>query len=154
MAQSQFSFDFGRRDARVLGHALLAGALAFLASFTSSGCDSSDSHESPGGAPRFAVGTAEYEWTDESRPEPFSEAADDHRIVPVRAWYPARATDGDRAPYFLDELEEQLTAGSLGLAPDGLSSLEVPARVDAPLADGDELFPVLIFSPAMSTPPE
>lgn len=154
MAHFRSSFDLGRREPRVFWHALLAGALSFLASFTSSGCDSSDSPDTTDEAPRFEVGTAEYEWVDESRPELFTAAADDHRIVPVRAWYPARASAADRAPYFLNELEEQLAAASFGLAPDGLSSLEVPARVDAPLADAGERFPVLIFSPGMGTPPE
>jgi len=154
----------GRRDRRAMWPALLASTLTLVTSFTSSGCDSDGC--GPGGCgpdasdepSRFVVGTAAYEWVDEARPEPFTEAADDHRIVPVRAWYPADATGAERAPYFLGALQAELTAASIGLPPDTFASLQVSASIDAPLAaslpDDSSPFPVLIFSPGMSTPPE
>lgn len=155
MADFHSSFGVARRHPRAFGHALLASAVTLLCSFTSSGCDWSESDSgAPDEAPRFAVGTAAYEWTDASRPELLTEAADDRRVVPVRAWYPARASAGDSAPYFLEPLQGELTAASLGLPPDSFASLRVPARVDAPLPPSNERFPVLIFSPGMSTPPE
>lgn len=153
MADRRFSSILARRNARADVHTLLAGALSVLSSFTTSGCDGTESNTSDEPL-RFAVGTAAYEWIDESRPELFTEVSNDPRVVPVRAWYPARASGGDSAPYFLRALQGELTAASLGLPADSFASFRVPASVDAPLAGGAEPFPVLIFSPGMGTPPE
>jgi hypothetical protein len=161
MAIRRNSSGIVRREPRAFWHALLTGALSILTPFTSSGCDASEGGSDSGGGSdsadepaRFGVGTAAYEWVDESRLELLTDAADDHRIVPVRAWYPAHVAEADRAPYFLDPRQAELTAASLGLPADTLANIELPARVDAPLADGHEPFPVLIFSPGMGTAPE
>jgi hypothetical protein len=149
---------FWRRERRALWHALLVGVLCIVNSFTSNGCESADGGDSGGGQPpnppRFAVGTSAYEWRDAERFELYTQVPDDVRRVPARAWYPAQPSAVDRGPYFLNPLQAELTAQSNGLPPDSFSRLQLPARVDAPLAQGRRRFPVLIFSPGMSTPPE
>jgi Platelet-activating factor acetylhydrolase, isoform II len=106
-------------------------------------------------AERFSVGTSAYQWVDRARAEELTPEADDVRTLVVRAWYPADATSAPaRAPYFLNPLQGQLNAQLGGLAPDAFSAFELAARVDAPLLEGTRQFPVLVFSPGLSTPLE
>ena len=106
-------------------------------------------------AERFAVGTSSYEWVDGTRAEELTAEPEDVRTLVVRAWYPADPVSAPaRAPYFLNPLQGQLNAQLNGLPADAFAVLEVAARVDAPLLAGTRQFPVLIFSPGMSTPLE
>ncbi len=103
---------------------------------------------------RFAAGTAAYEWADASRPEPLTSAPDDVRRLAVRAWYPAAPSAAERAPYFLEPRSAELNATLAGLPADAFSRFEVTAALDAEPASSTQRFPVLIFSPGMSTPAE
>jgi len=146
----------------------LLGVLALGGTLLPTGCEDDDamlaymsessqgldaSREPEPAAKRFAVGTSAYEWVDIARAEELTPEADDVRTIVARAWYPADATSG-RAPYFLNPLQAQLNAQLNGMPEDAFSVLEIEASVDAPLVSGTRQFPVLIFSPGMSTPLE
>jgi hypothetical protein len=129
---------------------LLVAALAAVAT----GCsDERDPIEGP-----FAVGTAAYHVVDRDRDEPESEDPDDDRELMIRAFYPTGPTGpteagaGQRAPYFLNATEGQLNAQLLGLPADALEVLTTRSTLDAALVEGEERFPVLLFSEGLGTP--
>ncbi|MFD8012579.1 alpha/beta hydrolase family protein [Streptomyces sp. NPDC058955] len=105
----------------------------------------------------FAVGTRVVQWTDPLRPESFTADPDDRRTVVVQLWYPARKspTDAPRAPYLGRTKDEAGTVsdalahgvGLPGFLFDGLPGARSRAVVDAPVADGGERYPVVLFSP-------
>jgi predicted dienelactone hydrolase len=100
----------------------------------------------------FAIGTSAFDLTDPSRPEPHTEATDDHRRFVVRTWYPAALSDGGRAPYFLDPDEGVANAALLGLPADAFKGIATHAAVDAPVMPGATRFPIVLFSPARNIP--
>lgn len=107
----------------------------------------------------FAVGTSVVQWTDAGRPEAATPEADERRTVVVQVWYPARRSPADarRAAYLgRTEHEAGITAGALadyvgmpGFLLDGLPRARTHAVVDAPVADGNGRFPVVLFSPGL-----
>jgi Platelet-activating factor acetylhydrolase, isoform II len=102
---------------------------------------------------RFVVGTAAYEFVDAERDELLTPEPGDLREVVVRAWYPAAAEPtAPRAPYFLEPLEAQLNAQVSGLPEALFLGIESHAALNAPLAPKSERFPIIVFSPGMSTP--
>ncbi|WP_354637923.1 alpha/beta hydrolase family protein [Kitasatospora camelliae] len=108
----------------------------------------------------FAVGTRVVQWTDPQRPETFTADPDDRRTVVVQLWYPAqRSPDGgQRAQYLGRTAEEARTVsealargvGLPGFLIDGVPRARSRAVFDAPVADGDGRFPVVLFSPGSS----
>jgi hypothetical protein len=149
-----------RRVARApaLGLAASIGALVALGCCV--GCDEEDatttypSEEADGSEPvRFAVGTATYEFADPTREELLTPEPGDSREIAVRAWYPALAEAGaPNAPYFLEPLEAQLNAQSSGLPEQLFTGIQSRAALGVPLAPSAQRFPVIVFSPGMSTP--
>ena len=100
-----------------------------------------------------AVGTFEDAWTDEQREETLTEAPGDKRELKVRLWYPARARpQAQPAPYFLTWREGELAAGSSGLPPAFFGFVFTHSVRDAALPEGDERFPVLLFSHGYGMP--
>ncbi|MEU3249785.1 dienelactone hydrolase family protein [Streptomyces sp. NPDC006997] len=107
----------------------------------------------------FAVGTSVVQWTDADRPEDATPNADDRRTVVVQLWYPARRgpADAQRAGYLgrtnreADLVSDALAdyVGIPGFLLDGLPRARTHAAADAPAADGDERFPVVLFSPGL-----
>ncbi|MBM7773266.1 putative dienelactone hydrolase [Actinokineospora baliensis] len=104
-----------------------------------------------------AVGTRVLQWTDQDRPETFTEDPQDRRTVVVQLWYPARnGSSGPRAQYLGRTEDEARTvsealAGGVGLPGflfDGVPRARTHAIVDAPAADGR--YPVVLFSPGSS----
>ncbi|RKG98964.1 hypothetical protein D7V97_32260 [Corallococcus sp. CA053C] len=94
-----------------------------------------------------AVGTLEDAWTDEAREETLTPASGDKRELKVRFWYPARARpQAQPASYFLTWREGELVAWTQGLPPSFYSFFFAGAVRGVPLADGEERFPVLLFS--------
>jgi hypothetical protein len=137
---------------------LLLGALALGSVLVDTSCragqDTAPDTSSSEAAP-FAVGTSTYEWIDLARPEELTPEAGDVRQIVARAWYPAApSSELALAPYFLNPRQAELNEEAAGFPPGVLSVLQIPARVDAPLVPGPQKFPVLIFSPGMSTPLE
>jgi dienelactone hydrolase len=90
----------------------------------------------------YAVGRTIFEWTDASRDEVFSDVEGERRSVAVWVWYPADPSDAPSSQYMpngLDAIIEQAVGIPARL-------VEVPTQDDAPLAETDGEFPVLIFS--------
>ncbi|MER5867519.1 dienelactone hydrolase family protein [Kitasatospora sp. NPDC002040] len=105
----------------------------------------------------LAVGTRVLQWTDPLRPETFTADPDDRRTVVVQLWYPAQQIppDAQRAQY-LGRTEQEARTVSAALARgvglpdflfDGVPRARSRSVFDAPVADGGERFPVVLFSP-------
>lgn len=106
-----------------------------------------------------AVGTTVMEWTDADRPETATATDDDRRSVVVQLWYPATSSPpGVERAMYMGRSEEEATivldgvADYLGVPRFVLADL---ARVrshavpDAPVVDGGQRFPVVLFSPGL-----
>ena len=107
----------------------------------------------------YATGTTTYYLTDAERAETFTENPDDNRELGVKVWYPTDATTGVPAPYVSEELGTAISAG-LELpeeAPDlgrFLQSIPTNSFLNAPLAESDTDYPVLLFSHGLGAFPE
>ncbi|MFF3594924.1 alpha/beta hydrolase family protein [Kitasatospora indigofera] len=105
----------------------------------------------------FAVGTRVEQWTDPLRPETFTADPDDRRTVVVQLWYPARKSlPGTRRAQYLGRTEQEArtvsealarSAGLPGFLVDGVPRARSRSVFDAPVADGGDRFPVVLFSP-------
>ncbi|WP_455583765.1 alpha/beta hydrolase family protein [Kitasatospora griseola] len=105
----------------------------------------------------FAVGTRVVQWSDPDRAETFTPDPADRRTVVVQLWYPARKspTSTPGARYLGRTQQEARTvadalahgAGLPGFLLDGTTRARTHARTDAPVADGDRRWPVVLFSP-------
>jgi predicted dienelactone hydrolase len=99
----------------------------------------------------YAVGTMDMCFVDTERAETFTPDTSDHREVPVRLWYPAEVPAGSEPLYYLENVEGRKRALE-GKTPMPLSAFDELAQVrvhshrDADLPDGEERFPVLLFS--------
>jgi predicted dienelactone hydrolase len=105
----------------------------------------------------YAVGSAVFQWTDETRPESFTDDPDDHRSIVVQLWYPAETEPGaGRAIAGRPTLEEsqavtQASAelfGIPGFLLEDAAAAPSHAVFDAPAAPGR--FPVIVFSPGLN----
>nr|BFE79130.1 hypothetical protein GCM10020093_017310 [Planobispora longispora] len=106
---------------------------------------------------RFAVGAHVVQWTDPHRPESFTADPHDRRTVVVQLWYPARKSPaGARRAQYLGraEREARTVSGALargvglpGFLVDGVPRARTHSVFDAPVAAGDERFPIVLFSP-------
>ncbi|MFJ5924318.1 alpha/beta hydrolase family protein [Kitasatospora sp. NPDC092948] len=105
----------------------------------------------------YAVGTRVVQWTDPDRPETFTAEPDDRRTVVVQLWCPARNSSANtlaarylgRTPQEARTVSDALARGA-GLPAfllGGAAQARTHAHADAPVADGDERFPVVLFSP-------
>lgn len=108
----------------------------------------------------YAVGTTTFQWTDSGRPEPFSADPDDNRTIVVQLWYPAEesASEVDRAVGGRATVEEsqqvfEASAEFFGIPSfllDGVAEVRSHAAFDAPVAEDDTRYPVIVFSPGLS----
>jgi pimeloyl-ACP methyl ester carboxylesterase len=128
----------------LLGAAVLSGAVLVISatwSLTALGADpAAVSLPTPTGP--FAVGRTIYEWTDVSRDEVFSDVDGEHRSVAVWVWYPAESSDAPVSGYMPNGLGDSIEK-AIGLP---ARLVQVPAQDDAPLAETENAFPVLVFS--------
>ena len=95
------------------------------------------------------VGTTWFDWTDPRREELWTNDPDDRRRVVVQLWYPAGdTTDRTRAPYVpeLDRLKPSLDQ----YWPD-MPTFELESWLDAPLPEGAERYPCIVFSHGMNS---
>ena len=90
---------------------------------------------------RYAIGVFDTLWIDAARPERLTKDTSDTRRVPVRVWYPARATGAPFAPYVLRP--EEFAAES---PIHGATHVTTHAVLHAPVAAGAERFPVLLYN--------
>lgn len=96
----------------------------------------------------YAVGTTTMVATDESRMERYGPSPGGPRILALHLWYPAEPT-GAAAPGWLGPETRRAVAGQYGLPwffLDHLGLTATHAVRDAPLASGDEQFPVVVYS--------
>ncbi|MBB5964070.1 alpha/beta hydrolase family protein [Planomonospora venezuelensis] len=105
---------------------------------------------------RYAVGTTVVQWDDPARPETATPDPDDRRTVVVQLWYPARA--GSARAGYLGRTEREARTVSRGLAAylgapgfvlDHLPRARTNAVPGAAVAEGNERFPLVLFSPGL-----
>jgi predicted dienelactone hydrolase len=104
----------------------------------------------------YQVGSTYRHWVDQSRDETLTDAPNDKRELLVRFWYPADvAEDAEPLPAlpFADAqlpVSERVSRAARVLARalpvDELSALQSHAYLDAPVADAESSYPVLLFS--------
>ncbi len=98
----------------------------------------------------YAIGTLTYHWIDPDRDEIFTADPNDRRELIVQVWYPAGANpSAPRAPYMPDGSVLAPVARLLHLPGWVFTHLNYDmtnAMPSAPMADGADVFPVLIFS--------
>lgn len=98
----------------------------------------------------YRVGTYTYELTDSSRQELYS-GKDEARRFQIQIWYPSEATSTDeRVPWMANaDIFAPAISEYLDLPPfflDHLALVKVPAYKEAPIAPGNEGYPVILFS--------
>src|SRR5277367_2479909 len=95
----------------------------------------------------YAVGTHEYLWIDQARPDPFTKDPKVRRHLIVRVWYPAEAVPGaEKSKYILDPNEFSEKSDYRSFA-----GVKTNAITDAPLAKSKDPFPVLVYQPGGGT---
>jgi len=95
----------------------------------------------------YAVGTHEYLWIDQARPDPFTKDPKVRRHLIVRVWYPAEAVPGaEKSKYILDPSEFSEKSDYRSFA-----GVKTNAVTDAPLAKSKSPFPVLVYQPGGGT---
>jgi len=108
--------------------------------------------EAPPPSGAHGVGIADLHFVDPAREETMTDDRDDRRELMVRVWYPARVPEGAEPEPFLREVEPLhhiLTRGMPYLPVlmlDHLLRIPSHSYLDAPLAEAQGRFPVLIFS--------
>ena len=107
--------------------------------------------EMPNPTGPYAVGTTSFTITDESRPEIFTADPNDKRLIYVQVWYPAGSTDGaTRAPMWIYPEEVISTMAKEFLVPEialsHLASVKSHSTFDAPLAEQEAVYPILVYS--------
>jgi dienelactone hydrolase len=108
----------------------------------------------PGGA--FGIGRVSFEWTDSSRPDPYSNDSAAHRDLMIYLWYPApRNAAGEAEPYLpgarqMDadhEAQARMTDEFGALWPQVASGeIKSHAIANAPVAKTPKAFPVVLLS--------
>jgi predicted dienelactone hydrolase len=99
----------------------------------------------------YAVGRANYDVVDGSRPETFGSDPKARRAFVMTVYYPAKpAANARPAPYAEGKIADQLA--SLAHVPGiAVGLIHSHAYEHVPVADG--VFPVVLFSPGIGTPP-
>ncbi|MDY7229696.1 alpha/beta hydrolase family protein [Hyalangium rubrum] len=96
----------------------------------------------------FQVGRLAFDWLDPARKEPYAPGKRRRRELSVWIWYPAEVNPGAQAGEYLPG-RWRLTSLLWGFQ---ASRVRAHAVSRAPVARGQERFPVLVFSPAAFAP--
>jgi hypothetical protein len=91
----------------------------------------------------YPVGRTIYEWTDSTRPERYSDDPDAKRELSVWVWYPTAPSADAQPDAYLPGLLGDVVSQQFGIT---MSQIQAYAFDDAPLADNESSYPVLIFS--------
>lgn len=144
------------RMARSWHHRLTIGASALLSCVLLAAVLASrlmfPMFETPAPSGTHGVGIADLHLVDPTREETMTDDPDDRRELMVRVWYPARIPDGAKPEPFLREVEplHHILARGMPYLPapmlGHLKRILSHGYLEAPLADGRERFPVLVFS--------
>jgi predicted dienelactone hydrolase len=90
----------------------------------------------------YAIGTYDWLWVDERRPERYTKDPGDKRKLPVQVWYPAEpVADSTGAPYIRTPAEFGANAPFKALA-----HVKTNAVTAAPVANAERKYPVLIYN--------
>lgn len=91
----------------------------------------------------YSVGRTLFDWKDPKRDDPYSSAIGKHRELMVWLWYPATvAPQSKPAGYIPSAWASELPWRPVTIP----SRIRVHAVEDAPIADGQQAYPVLVFS--------
>lgn len=91
----------------------------------------------------YAVGRTLFDWTDPKRDDPYSSKIGKHRELMVWLWYPAAVPPQSKPAEYIPSA----WAAELPWRPVTIPSrIRVHAVADAPIADGQPAYPVLVFS--------
>ncbi len=96
----------------------------------------------------YQVSRTNYDLTDQSRDEIFTEDPSDKREILVTVYYPAQPAVGAQTAPYMDQSLQQATTKQNGV-PDFLLNISTHTYADQPAAPGK--YPVLIFSPGFGT---
>ncbi|MFI6997646.1 alpha/beta hydrolase family protein [Nocardia sp. NPDC050175] len=102
----------------------------------------------------YAVGTEVLRLVDANRPEPATDAPNDHRNVVVQAWYPADPAAHGKRPAYLDgrgRLPERVTVLPSCMMR-GYDRIDTHALLDVPVNPDRARWPVVLFSPGYGAP--
>ncbi len=131
------------------------GVLTLLVLLPLSLANAQDDYRLPTPTGPYGVGITRFHWVDEAREEEYTpNDPDDRREIMVDVWYPADVPEGaETAPYmlnpeaFLAGLQTAFrTVGTVTLTVEAVSELQTNSYADAPLAEAEARYPVVIFS--------
>ena len=106
----------------------------------------------------YAVGTTSYHFIDPDREEIYTEDPNDNREITAKVWYPSvEVPAADTAPYMSQDLSSAVASG-LGIPPQDflnvINSIPTNSVANAPVAEAESEYPVLIFSHGFGDLPE
>lgn len=107
---------------------------------------------------KYNVGTTSYNFVDPEREEVYTSDENDNREITAKIWYPSQdLADAEPEPYLNPELTSAV-ANELGVSAEDLlnftQSLTTNSITDAPLAEDQSEYPVLVFSHGFGDLPE
>ncbi|MBN1202082.1 MAG: hypothetical protein JXJ20_09520 [Anaerolineae bacterium] len=145
----------------VLKRLLVVGVLVGLSLLPVVPASSVQAQEDPGSpGPRmlpptgpYDVGRTVYHWVDKTRGEPHTPDEDDARELMVWAWYPADPAPDAEVGLYLDEHMADLITRMFALPEGRLAAVWSNSYPDAPVADDEASYPVVIFDPGFSADP-
>jgi predicted dienelactone hydrolase len=104
----------------------------------------------------YHVGRIEYDWVDNSRVDPLDDAVNEKREVLVWVWYPAsESAQGSTAP-FLPPAWVRAHDRDQGIGrfiESDFSSIQTHSFANAPIAESQSAYPVIIMQPGMGPVP-
>lgn len=120
----------------------IAGASIVLVLVAAAGCFSAilPMFQLPRPTGAYAIGTRIFHLVDQSRPDPASPSG--KRELMIQVWYPAAPSRHPWAPYRRRQETTLLSSYQ--------SLIHTHARMDPPVAAGNQTFPVLLFNPSWS----
>ncbi|KST68648.1 alpha/beta hydrolase [Mastigocoleus testarum] len=93
----------------------------------------------------YSVGTTSYHFTDTQREEIYTEDSNDKRELMVRVWYPSKKVSAGKRASYVNE-------SSTGENPFGI--IATNSIINAPVAQTESGYPVLLFSHGFASLPE
>lgn len=107
---------------------------------------------------KYAVGTTEYSFIDSERDETYTDDPNDKREITAKVWYPSEEVPNAKtAPYLSEEYSQAIATAQQIPSEDFqaiVESIETNSVTDAPLAETESEYPVLIFSHGFGDLPE